>query len=401
LNGGEIVGVEKEDLIDAEQFSKMLTDNKIKLCVVSTSLFNLLINQKINTFANVHTVLFGAESAAANHVRNTLVALDGKAAPKRLVNVYGPTENSVLSTFFHVKSPDMFTSNVPVGIPISNSTVHILDAFQRPVPIGITGELYVGGPGVADGYLNQEEKTRELFIADPFDSTDDAMLYRTGDVGRFRDDGNIELLGRIDDQVKIRGYRIELGEVESNLKAIEGVCDSCVLLKEDKTGDKKLVAYIVPSTGIELTPNTLKSEMKKRVPDSMVPSAYVVLGQFLRTANGKVNKRALPLPDDSCYESNDYVEPKNSIERQLKGIWQAVLPLENISTNSDFFELGGHSLHVTRVASKVRAEMGVDLSIRTLFEATTISALADVIANSAQSLESVNEAERGYEEVTL
>ena len=355
--------------------------------------------------ADAHTVIFGAENADASQLREVLTANDGAAAPKRLINIYGPTENTTLATTYLVESVDSFATSIPIGSPIANSTVYILDPQERQVPIGVAGELYVGGDGVADRYLNQPEKTLAQFISDPFDPTTDARLYRTGDICRFHGDGNIELLGRVDDQVKLSGYRIELGEVESNLKMLAGVRDSCVLLKENHKGTKELIAYILLIPGVEHTPNVLKAGMKDRVPQFLVPSAYVILEQFPKTANGKTDKRALPEPEIANYESKEYIAPKNETEQKLKTIWQDILELDNVSTNFDFFDLGGHSLDVTRIRSRIKAELAVDLSVHTLFDVTTISGIAEIITTAIQpgSTEggSEGEFEEEFEEITL
>ena len=412
LNGGEIVGFEKEILFDAERFSAALTAKKIKAMFVTVALFNLLTKQKIDTFAGVHTVLFGGEAGDPNQVRNVLKGLGGKAAPKRLMNGYGPTENTTFSTYYHVTSLDESATNVPIGAPVANSTVYILDEDRRPVPLGVPGELYVGGQGVACGYLNQDDLTKDRFIPDIYcdRDVDDAMLYRTGDICRFREDGNIELLGRVDDQVKIRGFRIELGEVESNIKMISGVGDACVLVKEDKKGEKQMIAYILldalsdteeDKPGVEHTVGSLKSAMKQRVPNYLVPSAFMFIDHIPMTANGKVDKRALPEPDDSCYETKQYVMPKNEIERQLAVIWQEVLELKRVSVNDDFFDLGGHSLLVTQVVSRVREEIGVELRIRSLFEATTIASIAEIISVTTSAVGGDDDEEGEFEEVTL
>ncbi|MBL4794919.1 MAG: amino acid adenylation domain-containing protein [Pseudomonadales bacterium] len=408
LNAGEIVSIEKSSLLDADKFSEILTVKRIKAMFITVALFNLLTKQKIDTFSGVHTVLFGGEAGDPNQVRNVLKGLNGKAAPKRLMNGYGPSENTTFSTYYHVESLDDHATNVPIGVPIANSTAYILDERQNPVPIGVPGELYVGGLGVADGYFNQPELTQERFVPDPY-STDSksinsntrGKLYRTGDICRFRADGNIELIGRIDDQVKIRGFRIELGEVESNLKVIPGVRDACVLVKQDNEGDKQMVAYVLLDDGVEANVKSLKIEIKKRVPNYLVPSAFMFIDSLPMTANGKVDKRALPDPDDSCYESKEYVMPKNDIERQLAVIWQEVLELKRVSVNDDFFDLGGHSLLVTQVVSRVREEMGVELRIRSLFEATTIASVAEIISVIMPSTDDSDEDDEDFEELTI
>ncbi|OUR88831.1 hypothetical protein A9Q81_23000 [Gammaproteobacteria bacterium 42_54_T18] len=385
LNGGEVVGFDNDTLLDPEKFYLVLGKKNIKAMFLTVALFNLLTKQKVDIFANVDTLLFGGENADPKQVRQVLYDKEGKACPKHLVNVYGPTENTTFSTYFPLTTLDESALNVPIGKPVANSTTYILDEMRRPVPIGVPGELYVGGLGVANGYLNQAELTNSFFMSNPYESSSfsalvSTNLYRTGDVCRYLGDGNIEILGRIDDQVKIRGFRIELGEVENHLNVIPGVSNACVLVKKNQQSDKHMVAYVLLEVDADLSVHSLKSEMKKRVPDYLVPAAFVFITDLPLNANGKVDKKKLPEPDEFCYDSNEYVMPKNAIEQQLVDIWQDVLGLTRVSVTDDFFDLGGHSLLVTQVVSRIREEMEIDISLRTLFEATTIATVAEIIA---------------------
>ncbi|OUS25460.1 hypothetical protein A9Q99_21275 [Gammaproteobacteria bacterium 45_16_T64] len=384
LNGGEVVGFHNDTLLDAEKFASVLETTKIKAMFLTVALFNLLTKQKVDIFSNVDTLLFGGETADPEQVRCVLHGKDGREAPKQLINVYGPTENTTFSTFYPLIDLDETVLNVPIGTPIANSTTYILDEMKRPVPIGIPGELYVGGLGVADGYLNQDVLTASFFTSNPYavdshDAEGEPKLYRTGDVCRFLNDGNIEILGRIDDQVKIRGFRIELGEVENHLNVIPGVSTACVLVKQSEQGDKHMVAYVLLDADVVHTVRSLKDEMKKRAPDYLVPAAFVFIDDLPLNSNGKVDKKRLPEPNEFCYDSNEYVMPKNAIEQKLADIWQEVLGLNRVSVNDDFFDLGGHSLLVTQVVARIREEMDIEISLRTLFQATTIATVAEII----------------------
>jgi hypothetical protein len=252
-----------------------------------------------------------------------------------------------------------------------------LDGQLNAVPVGVAGEICIGGAGVANGYLNRPELTEERFIASPFASGQ--RLYRTGDLGRFLADGNIEFLGRLDDQVKIRGFRIELGEIECVLRQHPGVTGAILIVREDSNGDKQLVAYLA-APGCEGTLKTgeLREFLRQRLPDYMVPSAFVVLEKLPLTANGKIDRRALP-PPLLDRERPGFVAPRTETEKTVAEAWSAVLNVQGIGVHDDFFQLGGHSLLATRVVSRLRSVSGIDIPLRVFFENATVATIAEYI----------------------
>lgn len=306
-----------------------------------------------------------------------------------LLNAYGPTETTITATTFEIE-PGMEDDRIPIGRPGANRKAYILDPHGSPVPIGVAGELYLGGEGLARGYLRQPGLTAERFIPDPYSDKPGARLYRTGDLVRHRPDGNVEFLGRVDQQVKIRGFRIELDGIEAVLNQHPAVRQAVVLAREDTPGDKRLAAYIVPEnealeTSQEGSPTErdLRAFLKERVPDYMVPSTFVSMDAFPVTSSGKIDRGALPAPEVGHVETADgYVAPRTPIEEDLAKVWAEVLGRERVGIHDDFFELGGHSLLATQIVSRARAAFQVDLPLRALFNHATVAGLAALIENS-------------------
>ncbi|WP_224362051.1 non-ribosomal peptide synthetase [Hyalangium versicolor] len=299
--------------------------------------------------------------------------------PFRLINHYGPTESSVVATCSEVR-PGV-DSAPPIGRPISNTQVFILDARMQPVPVGVPGELFIGGKGLARGYLNRPELTAERFVAHPFDATPGARLYRTGDRVRYLPDGQIEFLGRSDDQVKVRGFRIELGELESLAVTLPGVRQAAACVREDRPGLKRLVLYAAVEAGRDCE-QELRALLRKHLPEYMVPSAIVLLEALPLTPNGKVDRRALPEPQSTG--SGEVAPPRTPAERTLVEIWASVLGTESIGIHDDFFELGGNSLLATQLISRVRETFKVEIPLRSAFEARTVATLAEAIERQAE-----------------
>ena len=295
----------------------------------------------------------------------------------QLHNLYGPTEAAVDVTFWQCR-PDSPLRMVPIGRPVANTQVYILDKHMQPVPIGVPGELHIGGVQVARGYVNRAELTAEKFISDPFSDDPRARLYKTGDLCRYLPDGTIEYLGRNDFQVKIRGFRIEIGEVESVLLAHAGIREAVVLAREDIPGDKRLVAYVVSSQH-RPTRDELRSYLKQKLPDYMVPAAFVMLDAFPLTFSGKVDRRALPAPDQLRQTEKAYVAPRNAAEKMISQIWQNVLNIERVGINDNFFDLGGHSLLGVRLFAQIERKWGQKIPLATLYQAPTIKQLAQII----------------------
>jgi amino acid adenylation domain-containing protein len=293
-----------------------------------------------------------------------------------LHNEYGPSETHVVTSLDLPVEPESWEERPTIGRPIANTQIYLLDAAGQPTPLGVPGELYIGGCGLARGYLNRPDVTAEKFVPDPFSTMPGGRLYRTGDLARYRTDGNIEFLGRMDHQVKVRGYRIELGEIESVVGEHDRVRECVALVREDVAGDKRLVCYVVGSEGGELTARDLRSYLAEKLPEYMIPSAFVLMEKLPLTPNGKVDRKALPAPQPSRSELDaDYMEPQTATERVLAGIWSQVLGVEQVGTRDNFFELGGHSLLVTQLLSRVADAFQVKLPMRSFFEAPTVAGM--------------------------
>jgi amino acid adenylation domain-containing protein len=291
-------------------------------------------------------------------------------------NAYGPTECTVCATAW--ACPAGFDgATVPIGRPIANTRLYVLDCHGAPVPVGVPGELYIGGAGVARGYLNCPDLTAERFVADPFSAEPGARMYKTGDLGRWTADGMIEYLGRNDFQVKIRGFRIELGEIEARLAECEGVSEVNVIAREDSPGDKRLVVYYI--AGADIRPQALRTHLLASLPEFMVPAAYVRLDLMPLTHNGKLDRKALPAPNSRAYALDAYEAPAGPVEEKLARIWASVLGLDRISRNANFFDLGGHSLLAVRMLTLIEAEFGPSLNLPSLFRAPSIATLGQLL----------------------
>jgi acyl carrier protein len=320
-----------------------------------------------------------------------------KGPPKRLIHVYGPTETTTFASWYWVKAVEANATTVPIGRPVANTEIYILDPHLNPVPTGVAGELHIGGDGLARGYLNRPELTEEKFIANPFSTESGARLYKTGDLARYLPDGNIEFLGRIDNQVKIRGYRIELGEVEAVLAQHPAVQQAVVLAREDTPGDKRLVAYVVSANGLAILSYDLRNYLQRKLPDHMVPSAFVFLDSLPLTPNGKLDRKSLPAPGQSRPElEDDFAAPRTPVEETLANIWADVLKLEKVGVHDNFFRLGGHSLSATQVVSRMRNAFAVEVRLRQIFESPTVAEMAALIAENKVKRASDAEPARVY-----
>ena len=331
--------------------------------------------------------------------------LHNLAAPPLLMNGYGPTEATVLSTVYDL-SKLVIEDTQPrqlIGTAFDNVQTYILDSYLQPVPIGVPGELHIGGVGLARGYLHRPDLTEAKFIANPFNKSQ--RLYKTGDLVRYLPDGNIEFLGRIDNQVKIRGFRIELGEIETVLVTHPQVSEAVAIDSDDIPGSKRLVAYVVTRSKSEIK-SQLRSFLKQKLPDYMIPSAFVVLDALPLTPNGKVDRRGLPKPDQTRpdVEAN-YVAPQTEVERTIAAVWQEVLHLENIGIHDNFFQIGGHSLLATQIISRLSQVFQINLSVLTLFEAPTIASFAEyceIVQGTVQGLHNSFDTSDGeYEEIEI
>jgi amino acid adenylation domain-containing protein len=302
------------------------------------------------------------------------------APETRLINEYGPTETVVGCCVYEVQPGDPRNGPVPIGGAIANAQLHVLDEDRRPVPSGAMGELYIGGPGVARGYLNRDELTTERFLPDPFSGTPSGRLYKTGDLARQRPDGVLEYLGRVDNQVKVRGHRIELGEIEATLAGHPDVQSCAVLAREDVPGDKQLVAYVVPREGKRAPVDELASFLGRKLPDYMIPARVVFLATMPLTHNGKIDRNALPAPSTgNTSAASGSIGARNDEEAAIAAIWRELLRVADVGVEADFFEIGGHSLLALQILVQIRDRLGVDLPSETLFEHTTVAALAILV----------------------
>ncbi|WP_037672362.1 non-ribosomal peptide synthetase, partial [Streptomyces afghaniensis] len=317
--------------------------------------------------------LVSGEELTAAHVRRAAAV----GADWQLVNQYGPTESTMTATFHPVTEEEARDgARLPIGRPIKGARCYVLDRWLRPVPVGSTGELYLAGDDLADGYVNRPGLTAERFVADPYGSRPGARMYRTGDIARWRADGTLEFHGRIDDQVKLRGIRVELGEIQAVLAAVDGVAQAGVVVREDVPGRQLLTGYVVPEPGAEPTADTLRRALEKRLPAQLVPGAFVVLDALPLSPNGKLDRKALPAPEQGQGEVRDAATP---VEKTLVELFCDVLGLDRVGVDDNFFTLGGHSLLAARLVSRVQAVLGVELHLRSLFQAPTVASLAALV----------------------
>ncbi|WP_316186189.1 non-ribosomal peptide synthase/polyketide synthase [Bradyrhizobium sp. SZCCHNR31011] len=371
LNGCCIVIIDRDTALSPSRFAATVRERRLDSVFVTTALFNRLAQEAPDIFASVRDVLFGGEAADPQAVRTVLE----HGAPRRLLNLYGPTEGTTFSTWMEVKAVPADARAIPIGRPIANSTCYVLDAALQPVPIGVAGELYVGGAGLAHGYWGRPALSAENFIPDPFGRAG-GRLYATGDIVRRLADGAIEYLMRRDGQVKIRGFRIELSEIEAALRHHVGVAQAAVLARDTATG-KQLVGYVAAKPDRTLSTDALRQHLQRSLPDYMVPVHIVVLDSLPLTANGKVDRAALPEPTP---QSNDQrTMPTGGVQEVVSAIWCDVLQLSELGVDDNFFASGGHSLIAAQLIGRVNAVFQVAIPLRAVFEAPTIRMLATKI----------------------
>lgn len=370
LNGARLVIVPKDVSLSPAELGAAIDRERITTLFLSTALFNEIARLAPSSFAGLGTLLFGGEAVEPRWVREVL----RHGPPARLLHVYGPTEATTFASWYPVLSVADDAQTIPIGRPIGNTTLYVLDRYLNPLPIGVPGELHVGGPGVARGYIDRPALTAERFIPDPFNAVPGARLYRTGDLVRYRPDGDIEFLGRRDGQVKIRGFRVEPGEVEAVLASAPGVRQACVVAREDEPGQRRLVAYLVME-GPQEAITAVRSFLRARLPDYMIPGGFVVLDRLPLSPTGKVDRGALP-PPTAAAALPGYVPAWSALEHQLVHIWEELLGIHPIGVTDDFFELGGHSLLAARMMVEVERACGKRLPLSTLFSGATIERLA-------------------------
>jgi amino acid adenylation domain-containing protein len=366
--GGRLVVFPPQSPSDLDLLARVLTSHRVTTLHLTSGLFSQAVDLKLDALRGLRQVLTGGDVVSAPHVKRALQAL---RIP--VTACYGPTEATLFTSCLRMTEVGQVGPSVPIGRPLSNTQVYLLDRHYQPVPVGVPGELFVGGPGVARGYLGRPHLTAERFIPDPFSAEPGARLYRTGDQARWRLDGVLEFLGRADNQVKVRGFRIELAEVEAALLACAGVREAVAVVREDVPGDKRLVGYLSADASLDIS--ALRATLQQRLPEYMVPSALVRLDALPLTANAKVDRKALPAPD-SALTARAFVAPRTATEQRLASVFAEVLRVEKVGLHDSFFELGGHSLLATQVISRLRAAFEVELPLRALFEAPTLERLA-------------------------
>ncbi len=376
LNGIELYLTKNENIIVPELLEKFVIKNNITILWLTSELFNQIAEENLELFKNLRYLLVGGDVLSPKYINLVREECNGL----KIINGYGPTENTTFSTTYLIQKK--YSSNIPIGKPIANSKTYIVDENHRLIPVGVYGELCVSGDGLARGYLNRTELTAEKFVKNPFEA--EKRMYKTGDLARWLPDGNIEFLGRIDNQIKIRGFRIELGEIENRLLSHENIKEVVVLARQCESTEKYLCAYIVVDGDIKNL--ELKSHLMKSLPEYMVPSYFVRMDRFPLTTNGKLNRKALPVPDIKELITSKYEAPRNEIQEKLTEIWGEVLGIEKIGINDNFFEIGGHSLKATMVISKIHKELNVVVPLKELFKGSTIKEISKYVENRGENL---------------
>jgi amino acid adenylation domain-containing protein len=380
LNGAKLVVIPREVVLSPHELAARVQRDQVSVMFVTTALFKQIAAEHPAAFSTVRCVLFGGEVADPRCVREVLA----HGPPARLLHVYGPTEATTFATWHLVEQVPDDALSIPIGKAISNTYVYVLDDHLRPVPIGVCGELCLGGPGLAAGYLGDPELTARKFVPNPFGGSSTDRLYRTGDYVRWRADGNLEFVGRRDQQVKIRGFRVEPSEVEAVLTRHPMIRAAAVVAREDAHRGRYLVAYFVPRPGESPPTSELRAFLRDRLPDHLVPTALLRIDHLPLTPNGKLNRQALPDPEIARPEAEaDFAPPQGEWEQRLAAIWMELLNLPGIGAHDNFFELGGHSLLAFRVLTRIEESLGSAPTLKSIFEHPTLRQFASLLEASA------------------
>ncbi|EHR51364.1 amino acid adenylation enzyme/thioester reductase family protein [Saccharomonospora marina XMU15] len=377
LVGGTVIVAPPGDL-DAISVEQLIAEFRVRSLWLTAGLFHVMAEENPSGFAGLQEVWTGGDVVAPAAARRVMEHCPGTT----VVNGYGPTETTVFATCYPLPRNTVYQGSLPIGLPLDNTGTYTLDDALRPVPAGVVGELYIGGPGLARGYVNRPGLTAERFVANPF-GPPGSRMYRTGDLVRWRRDGLFEFVGRADQQVKLRGFRIEPGEIEAALLGADGVGQAVVVVREDRPGDKRLVGYVVGTEGASVDAGALRRAVAMALPDYMVPSAVVVLDCLPLTAHGKLDRAALPVPRLEGEE--DGRVPRTATEETLCSLFADVLDVGRVSIDDDFFHLGGHSLLATRLVSRIRKALDTDVTVRDIFEAPTVAELAERVSRAKPS----------------
>jgi amino acid adenylation domain-containing protein len=383
ISEATVVLLEPKQLLSCKEFQQLITQQQLTVFELPTAYWHqwvLEIASNQEQVADcVRLVLVGGERISPERLKQW------QQLSTPLVHVYGLTETTVTSTLYHLPTnaePRKTETELPIGRPIANTQIYILDTHLQPVPIGVTGEIYIGGAGIARGYLNRPELTAERFIPNSFSKEAGTRLYKTGDKARYLENGEIEYIGRIDYQVKLRGFRIELGEIEAALNQHSAISNSVVIVREDVAGQKRLVAYLVFKQNRTVTNTELRRFLQEKLPLYSIPTSFVNIEATPLSPNGKVDRRSLPIPDNLRPELEvDYVMPETEAEQTIADVWKKVLDLEKIGIHDNFFEIGGHSLLLMQVNSRLRQLFDANLSIVDMFRYPTISSLSEYLNN--------------------
>ncbi|HEV7588935.1 MAG TPA: non-ribosomal peptide synthetase [Longimicrobium sp.] len=378
LNGGTVVVVDREDMHSAGALARVLRDQRVTSVFLTTALFGQVARQAPESFSGVRDVLFGGGAADAEAVRRVLASA---APPRRLANVYGPAENTTCTTVHLVGGVEPGAATLPIGRPVPNTRAYVLNGALQPVPPGEAGELFAAGDGLARGYPGHPAPTAERFVPDPFSPRPGARMYRTGDRARWTAGGELEFLGRLDPAEEVRGARVEPGEVEAVLRAHPGVADAAVVAREDRPGDRRLVAYFVAAPGAAPDAAALRSHARLHLPEARVPAAFVALERIPRDAVGARDRRALPAPG-AAPAAAAAAEPRTELERRVAALWAEVLEVERVGVDDSFFDLGGHSLLLMRLHVRL-TELAPGVTVLDLFTHPTVASLCALIRGEA------------------
>ncbi len=378
LNGGRLALL-PDGQMSLEAIGDAIRRHGVTTLWLTSGLFSMMVDERLDDLKPVRQLLAGGDVLSPAHVRKAMAALP----ETRIINGYGPTENTTFTCCHTLTPEDAASGIIPIGKPVAHTTVYVLDAEGQPVPPGVPGELWTGGEGLAPGYWNRPELTAKTFVRNPFSADPGATLYRTGDLVRWRVDGVLEFLGRIDTQVKIRGFRIEPGEVENILGRHLSVEKCCVAGVGETAAGKKLVAWVVVRPELPATPKTLREAVRQQLPEYMVPSVILLVDSLPVTANGKIDYRALPLPDASATPDKAWTPPQTATEIRLASLWQQVLGTNHIGPDTDFFDTGGTSLNGLRLIQKIRQAFSVALPLGALFKSPTLSRLSEAIDHAS------------------
>ncbi|MFK0732732.1 MAG: amino acid adenylation domain-containing protein [Gloeotrichia echinulata GP01] len=408
LNSGKLVIFPAKNP-SLDEIGLVIEQYKVTTLWLTSGLFNLMVDEKIDALKPLRQLLAGGDILSVSHVQKFLQTVGNC----QLINGYGPTENTTLTSCYQIPTSLSLDVSVPIGRPIANTEVYILDQNLQPVPVGVPGELHIGGAGLARGYFNRTELTQEKFIPNPFEQSkarsvvsvakqsQKSKLYKTGDLARYLPDGNIEFLGRIDNQVKIRGFRIELGEIESVLNKHPQINQTIVTVHGNNATEKFLAAYFIPIVGQTITPSELWKFLAQSLPEYMIPLAFVQMESFPLSPSGKVNRRSLPIPTiDRSELSQNYVAPNTPVQEVLADIWQEVLGVKQIGIDDNFFQLGGHSIKAIQLISQIRQTFELELTVRHLFNHPTIAELVVVLAKLAGGEEIIHEIAQTVQEIS-